>query len=50
MNAIVYVLCQGCTWRALPADPAWSLMVGIPCFLFGNPTFFVTKIPVCINT
>lgn len=20
VNAIVYVLCQGCTWRALPGD------------------------------
>lgn len=25
INAIHYVLCQGCTWRALPGDfPAWS--------------------------
>lgn len=25
VNAILYVLCQGCTWRALPGDfPAWS--------------------------
>ena len=29
MNAILYVLCQGCTWRALPRDfPAWSTVYG----------------------
>ncbi|RUR74465.1 transposase [Chlorogloeopsis fritschii PCC 9212] len=29
MNAIVYVLCQGCTWRGLPGDfPAWSTVYG----------------------
>src|SRR6476469_4346107 len=29
INAILYVLCQGCTWRALPADfPAWSTVYG----------------------
>ena len=29
MNAILYVLCQGCTWRALPGDfPAWSTVYG----------------------
>lgn len=29
MNAIVYVLCQGCTWRALPGDfPPWSTVYG----------------------
>ena len=28
-NAILYVLCQGCTWRALPGDfPAWSTVYG----------------------
>jgi transposase len=25
VNAILYVLCEGCTWRGLPGDfPAWS--------------------------
>ena len=29
MNAILYVLCQGCTWRALPGDfPPWSTVYG----------------------
>jgi putative transposase len=29
MNAIVYVLCQGCTWRGLPGDfPTWSTVYG----------------------
>lgn len=29
MNAILYVLCQGCTWRGLPGDfPAWSTVYG----------------------
>jgi putative transposase len=29
MNAILYVLCQGCTWRALPGDfPNWSTVYG----------------------
>lgn len=29
VNAIMYVLCQGCTWRALPGDfPAWSTVYG----------------------
>ena len=29
VNAILYVLCQGCTWRALPGDfPAWSTVYG----------------------
>ncbi len=29
MNAILYVLCQGCTWRALPGDfPAGSTVYG----------------------
>ncbi len=29
LNAILYVLCQGCTWRALPGDfPAWSTVYG----------------------
>ncbi len=29
MNAILYLLCQGCTWRALPGDfPAWSTVYG----------------------
>ena len=29
INAILYVLCQGCTWRALPGDfPAWSTVYG----------------------
>lgn len=29
VNAILYVLCQGCTWRALPEDfPAWSTVYG----------------------
>lgn len=29
MNAILYILCQGCTWRALPGDfPAWSTVYG----------------------
>lgn len=29
MNAILYVLCQGCTWRALPGDfPPWQTVYG----------------------
>ncbi|CDN15692.1 hypothetical protein RintRC_5388 [Richelia intracellularis] len=29
VNAILYVLCQGCTWRALPGDlAAWSRVYG----------------------
>lgn len=29
MNAILYVLCQGCKWRGLPGDfPAWSTVYG----------------------
>lgn len=29
MNGILYVLCQGCTWRALPGDfPAWPTVYG----------------------
>ena len=29
VNAILYVLCQGCTWRALPRDfPAWQTVYG----------------------
>ena len=29
INAILYVLCQGCTWRALPGDfPDWSTVYG----------------------
>ena len=29
LNAILYVLCQGCTWRALPGDfPSWSTVYG----------------------
>jgi putative transposase len=29
VNAILYVLCSGCTWRALPGDfPAWSTVYG----------------------
>ena len=29
VNAILYVLCQGCTWRALPGDfPPWSTVYG----------------------
>lgn len=29
VNAILYVLCQGCTWRALPGDfPARSTVYG----------------------
>lgn len=29
LNAIMYVLCQGCTWRALPGDfPAWQTVYG----------------------
>lgn len=29
VNAILYVLCQGCTWRDLPDDfPAWSTVYG----------------------
>lgn len=29
MNAIMYVLCQECTWRALPGDfPAWPTVYG----------------------
>jgi transposase len=29
INAILYVLCQGCTWRALPGDfPPWSTVYG----------------------
>ncbi len=29
VNAILYVLCQGCTWRGLPGDfPAWSTVYG----------------------
>ena len=29
INAIMYVLCQGCTWRALPGDfPAWQTVYG----------------------
>ncbi|MBE9192908.1 IS5 family transposase [Gloeocapsopsis crepidinum LEGE 06123] len=29
VNAILYVLCEGCTWRALPGDfPAWSTVYG----------------------
>lgn len=29
VNAILYVLCQGCTWRDLPNDfPAWSTVYG----------------------
>lgn len=29
VNAIFYVLCQGCTWRALPGDfPGWSTVYG----------------------
>ena len=29
LNAILYVLCEGCTWRGLPADfPAWSTVYG----------------------
>jgi len=29
INAILYVLCQGCTWRALPVDfPDWSTVYG----------------------
>ena len=29
VNAIMYVLCQGCTWRALPGDfPAWQTVYG----------------------
>jgi putative transposase len=32
VNAILYVLCQGCTWRALPSDfPAWSTVYGYFC-------------------
>ncbi|CDN14602.1 hypothetical protein RintRC_0924 [Richelia intracellularis] len=29
VNAILYLLCQGCTWRALPGDfPPWSTVYG----------------------
>jgi putative transposase len=29
VNAVFYVLCQGCTWRGLPGDfPAWSTVYG----------------------
>ncbi|GAX41138.1 transposase [Tolypothrix sp. NIES-4075] len=29
MNAILYVLCEGCTWRGLPGDfPAWETVYG----------------------
>lgn len=29
VNAILYVLCQGCTWRGLPGDfPAWQTVYG----------------------
>ena len=29
VNAILYVLCEGCTWRGLPGDfPAWSTVYG----------------------
>lgn len=29
LNAILYVLCEGCTWRGLPGDfPAWSTVYG----------------------
>ena len=29
MNAILYVLCQGCTWRGLPGDfPTWPTVYG----------------------
>ncbi len=29
VNAILYVLCSGCTWRALPGDfPAWPTVYG----------------------
>ena len=29
INAILYVLCSGCTWRALPGDlPPWSTVYG----------------------
>lgn len=29
INAILYVLCKGCKWRALPGDfPAWSTVYG----------------------
>ena len=29
VNAILYVLCHGCTWRALPGDlPPWSTVYG----------------------
>ncbi|CDN17039.1 Mobile element protein [Richelia intracellularis] len=28
VNAILYLLCQGCTWRALPGEPPWSTVYG----------------------
>lgn len=29
VNAILYVLCEGCTWRGLPGDfPAWQTVYG----------------------
>jgi transposase len=29
VNAIFYVLCEGCTWRGLPGDfPAWQTVYG----------------------
>jgi putative transposase len=29
VNAILYVLCQGCTWRGLPGDfPPWQTVYG----------------------
>ncbi len=29
VNAILYVLCEGCTWRGLPGDfPSWSTVYG----------------------
>lgn len=29
VNAIFYVLCEGCMWRGLPGDfPAWSTVYG----------------------
>ncbi|CDN13641.1 Mobile element protein [Richelia intracellularis] len=28
VNAILYLLCQGCTWRELPGEPPWSTVYG----------------------